>query len=181
MKKILAILLSFVSVICILFAVGCIQSPSIVKSIGEGIYEDDSGPSYYVSENDTRIAHDKIKKVKLVLKRIDKATFNEANGLNVVEDVTQKNEDKKYFSFELFFLFAESDNYVQINVTETKYNKGSPFYWCKAYYWSEYFSIDTTMDFSVTFRGSGKWCSVGWTEKVDGEYQYFDTCLELKN
>lgn len=81
----------------------------------------------YVSTDE--VDNDIISKFKLELYHIDKQTYSEANGVNVVCDFTKSGADQ-YFSFDLYLFVNESDQYCKIDLTDFEHLSQAPTYFC---------------------------------------------------
>ncbi|MDE5547857.1 MAG: hypothetical protein K2J30_02555 [Clostridia bacterium] len=68
--------------------------------------------------------------VKLVLTEIDKKTFDEAEGVNVICDVASPRR-LKYFSFELYVFIEEENDFFKIDIVNFEKYPGMRFYRCK--------------------------------------------------
>lgn len=112
MKKIFAILLSLISVICISFAFdGCGLYLTPIELFAEGTYETDEG---------ARI------KAKLIITSITEEQFENANGKNVIKNRSNKKKNKVYYSFELFLYDDIREDYVQAEISDLCHQAGTP-------------------------------------------------------
>ena len=155
MKKFLVILLSLISAICLIFTAGCYRS-SWEYPLTEGIYET----------------------IKLVLKQIDKNEFDKANGSNVVEDRYQKNTDKKFFSFALYFFIKDVGDFVQVTVSNLVYENGTPDYSGQIFCETESYRLESSFFFGYSETDTKIGCNIGWSEEKDLSYWVAD--FELK-
>ena len=103
-------------ILFILFMSGCQKFDSFVE--GE-----------YVSTNE--VDNEIISKVRLELNRINRITYSEANGVNVVCD-SDKSGVERFFSFELYLYVDELGEYCRIDLTDFKHTNinHSPNYYC---------------------------------------------------
>lgn len=161
MKKVISVLLAVVSLMIVFFISGCF--PSNINPIEEGIYVSENEP-FYVSESDERILHNKIKKVKLNLRRIDKDTFYNANGINVIEDTTQI--ENKYFSFELYFFIKDVNGYINIIVKDVNYVEETPQYQGKMDCLTQYYAIDAIFKFTISGKRADIIYGIEWVEQT---------------
>lgn len=81
----------------------------------------------YVSINE--VDNEIISKMRLELYNIDRKTYLEANGVNVVCDFTKSGADK-YFSFDLYLYVDELSEYCKIDLTDFKNENHTPTYYC---------------------------------------------------
>lgn len=81
----------------------------------------------YVTEEE--VDNDMISKIRLELYRIDRQTYTEANGVNVVCDFTKSGKDK-YFSFDLYLFVDELDGYCKMDLTDFEHLSHAPTYYC---------------------------------------------------
>ena len=77
----------------------------------------------YVSSD--KIENPVFPKIKLELYHLNAQSYAEANGKNVICDVTQSG-DEKYFSFDLYLYIEELNEYRKLDVNEFEYMGGSP-------------------------------------------------------
>ncbi len=68
--------------------------------------------------------------IKLNLNNIDRKTYSEASGVNVICDATKSGDDR-YFSFELYVYVDELGEYCKIDLADFHCQKGaSQTYYC---------------------------------------------------
>ena len=111
MKKIISVLLSLISVICIAFALGGCQLPTI-KLFIVGTYET------YEVEGVPFI------NAKFILQTISKEEFENANGINVIKNESTSKENNIYYSFELFLYDDTQCEYVQAKIYNLAHKSG---------------------------------------------------------
>lgn len=177
MKKFLVILHSLISVICLIFTVGCYRS-SWEYPLTEGTYETIQKIERYDSQIGKNIEHEQIKTIKLVLKQIDKNEFDKANVSNVVEDRYQKNNDKKFFSFALYFFIKDVDDFVQVIVSNLVYENGTPDYSGQIFCETESYRLESSFFFDYSETDTKIGCNIKWTEEKD--LSFWGAYLELK-
>ena len=110
MKKILTVLFSLISVICISFAFsGCFASPKL----------------FTVGEYETFEIEDKLYlKAKLIILPITEEQFETANGINVIKNNSKDKENNIYYSFELFLYDDIQEEYVQAEISNLHHEDG---------------------------------------------------------
>lgn len=114
MKKTISVLLSLISVICIAFALGGCQLPTI-DSFTVGTYET------YEVEGEPFI------KAKFILRAISKEEFESSDGINVIKNDSKSKSNKIYYSFELFVYDDVKQDYEQIKILNIRHVVGTPF------------------------------------------------------
>ncbi|MDE7296248.1 MAG: hypothetical protein K2N84_03180 [Clostridia bacterium] len=82
--------------------------------------------------------------MKLVLTEIDKKTFDEAEGVNVICDEASSKR-LKYFSFELYVFIEEENDFFKIDIIDFRQPKGTPQYCCETVDSQESFGITSLM------------------------------------
>ncbi len=125
MKKLVSILLSLVSVICLLLTFGC-RLPTIEIFVA-GTYEA------------TDIEGEPFSKAKLMIQPIAKEEFDKADGINVIKNESKSKENNIYYSFELFIFDDRQSSYMQTKISDVKFDLGTPStYYCDIKYeWKE--------------------------------------------
>lgn len=113
MKKIISVLLSLISVICIAFAFSGCFLPTI-ELFTVGTYET------YEVEGEHFV------KAKLIIQPITKAEFESADGINVIKNNSKSKENNIYYSFELFIYDDIEQDYKQVKILNTKFWVGTP-------------------------------------------------------
>ena len=112
------------------------------------------------------------------MKQIDKNEFDKANGSNVVEDRYQKNTDKKFFSFALYFFIKDVGDFVQVTVSNLVYENGTPDYSGQIFCETESYRLESSFFFGYSETDTKIGCNIGWSEEKDLSYWVAD--FELK-
>ena len=124
MKRFSKIFILFGVIFFILCIGGCFRSRSytleegeyfsVDSSFGHNSKKDDSLNSSGI-ENDSDIFYSK---VKVQLCSINKQTYLNSNGINVIYDAIEETESLKYYSFSLHVYIDESDEFCKIDLAE---------------------------------------------------------------
>lgn len=124
MKRFSKISILFGVILFILCIGGCFRSRrytleegeyfSVDSSFGHNSKKDDSLNNSGI-ENDSDIFYSK---VKVQLCSINKQTYLNSNGVNVIYDAIEKTESLKYYSFSLHVYIDESDEFCKIDLAE---------------------------------------------------------------
>ena len=112
------------------------------------------------------------------MKQIDKNEFDKANVSNVVEDRYQKNNDKKFFSFALYFFIKDVDDFVQVTVSNLVYENGTPDYSGQIFCETESYRLESSFFFDYSETDTKIGCNIKWTEEKD--LSFWGAYLELK-
>ncbi len=177
MKKFLAILLTAVFVLCLVYAVGCVSTQW--RGIEEGTYDSISESLFYESNDinyNEKKEHIQITHIQLLIKQIAKNEYDMANSINVIEDCSLK--DRKYYSLDLHFVLKDLSDGVRVTVKDLKYESEAKQYRGFINCNTEVYCLDTWFLFILPNLSNGY--RFEWGENIENLHLVFSPYLELK-